>query len=904
MKSKFLSFLLALVMILSTVPMYTFTAEAAATSFPKLSDVTMSKLKVKVGNTTLPLNNYPSGSYFTKNGQPCKNHVNGRHCSNCKPAYGGWECLGFARYVYAQCFGEKCIGSNNNLKLGSTCASSTGKYFYNVIAKTPDITKTYEKSVDGYYIKCADLRAASVEKVIKNAQPGALIRLQSATDVNWGHSIVLLLVCNDGFYGYDANIEDDCGVRVAKYTWQEFVDFAKEKSWVLNTVHMPYDYPGWQVINGVSSGSTASYTVTYNVNGGNEYSCPSKQTKAAGKTLTLTTAKPTRDGAKFLGWSTKEWPTGVEYASGASYSKDADVKLHAVWEFSPGTYKVDGSYGTIYFREKADPNSTLLGRVSEGTQFDITKFNGNWGYVQYDGNWGYVSMRYMAFVKAVQVKQYVFTFNGNFGIGSMTPQTVTQGETFVVATNEFTRNGYTFAGWAVRRDADNTWATVGKGWLTENQLAAKGIEKQVLNQAKPMRFDDTWTAGYSGGDVTYTFFALWKSENPQMGAGGEAKTYSLITYHPNGGRSYAVSGPIDLGASYVLSDWDPLREGYTLQGWAKTSDAVSAEYHAGDVLIPAGDITIFAIWKANTYTVHYDANGGNNAPDDQTKTYDVNLTLSDLIPTRSGYEFRGWSRYQTSTTAEYTAGGTFSSNADTTLYAVWGRPAAKENGLTLKNGTWYYYVNGVVDTSYTGLAYREDIGWWYVENGRINFDYTGLAYREDIGWWYVENSQITFGYTGLTYTPEYGWWYVTNSQLLWDYTGLAYREDIGWWYVENSQITFGYTGLTYTPEYGWWYVTNSQLLWDYTGLAYREDIGWWYVENSGITFSYTGLTYTPEYGWWYVTNSQLLWDYTGLAYREDIGWWYVESSNITFCYNGVVAFDGKTYTIVNSQVIG
>ena len=162
-------------------------------------------------------------------------------------------------------------------------------------------------------------------------------------------------------------------------------------------------------------------------------------------------------------------------------------------------------------------------------------------------------------------------------------------------------------------------------------------------------------------------------------------------------------------------------------------------------------------------------------------------------------------------------------------------PAEKENGLVEENGTWYYCVNGVVDTGYTGLAYREDIGWWYVENGRINFDYTGLAYREDIGWWYVE----------------------------------------------NSGITFDYTGLTYTPEYGWWYVTNSQLRWDYTGLAYREDIGWWYVENSGITFSYTGLTYTPEYGWW-----------------------YVENSNITFCYNGVVAFDGKTYTIVNSQVIG
>ena len=156
------------------------------------------------------------------------------------------------------------------------------------------------------------------------------------------------------------------------------------------------------------------------------------------------------------------------------------------------------------------------------------------------------------------------------------------------------------------------------------------------------------------------------------------------------------------------------------------------------------------------------------------------------------------------------------------------------NGLVEENGTWYYYVNGVVDTSYTGLAYREDIGWWYVENGRINFDYTGFAYREDIGWWYVENSGITFSYTGLAYDEALGWRYVENSQPSGTYTGLTYREDIGWWYVENGRINF-----------------------DYTGLAYREDIGWWYVENSGITFTYNGVV-TDERGTWNVVNSQVV----------------------------------------------
>ena len=74
---------------------------------------------------------------------------------------------------------------------------------------------------------------------------------------------------------------------------------------------------------------------------------------------------------------------------------------------------------------------------------------------------------------------------------------------------------------------------------------------------------------------------------------------------------------------------------------------------------------------ATTYTISYNANLGSRAPASQTKTYGVNLTLSTTKPYREGFTFLGWSESQSATTATYSAGGTFTKNANTTLYAVW-----------------------------------------------------------------------------------------------------------------------------------------------------------------------------------------------------------------------------------------
>lgn len=99
--------------------------------------------------------------------------------------------------------------------------------------------------------------------------------------------------------------------------------------------------------------------------------------------------------------------------------------------------------------------------------------------------------------------------------------------------------------------------------------------------------------------------------------------------------------------------------------------------------------------STTTYTVSYDANGGTGAPESQTKTHGVTLTLSSHRPTRNGYTFLGWSKSSTATTAAYSAGGSYTANSSVTLYAVW----QKDSGTIYDTfpttpGKYYLRVNG------------------------------------------------------------------------------------------------------------------------------------------------------------------------------------------------------------------
>ena len=101
-----------------------------------------------------------------------------------------------------------------------------------------------------------------------------------------------------------------------------------------------------------------------------------------------------------------------------------------------------------------------------------------------------------------------------------------------------------------------------------------------------------------------------------------------------------------------------------------------------------------------TITITYDANGGTGAPDIQTVTLDSStknytFTLSSTIPTKSGYEFVGWSTSSTAETSDYKAGDKVELNSNITLYAVW------QQYITPPTPTYSIIIN--VDENYGSI---------------------------------------------------------------------------------------------------------------------------------------------------------------------------------------------------------
>ena len=121
------------------------------------------------------------------------------------------------------------------------------------------------------------------------------------------------------------------------------------------------------------------------------------------------------------------------------------------------------------------------------------------------------------------------------------------------------------------------------------------------------------------------------------------------------------------------------RTGYAYQGWATTA-AGGKVYSDGETVsnltaTANGTVNLYAVWKANTYAVKFNANGGEGTMSDESFTYDVAKALTANTFTRMGYTYQGWAT-SADGDAAYANGQTVSNltataNATFNLYAVW-----------------------------------------------------------------------------------------------------------------------------------------------------------------------------------------------------------------------------------------
>ncbi len=130
---------------------------------------------------------------------------------------------------------------------------------------------------------------------------------------------------------------------------------------------------------------------------------------------------------------------------------------------------------------------------------------------------------------------------------------------------------------------------------------------------------------------------------------------------------------------------------HAISGTAKTS-------FVNPMLIKEAYFTVGS--NTNVYTVLLDANGGKGGLTSQPKVQGTPLTLTQSVPSRKGYDFLGWAASPTATAATYKAGGTFTTDANVTLYAVW-----KENGESTENPNDNIALNADYVISGNGTGY-------------------------------------------------------------------------------------------------------------------------------------------------------------------------------------------------------
>lgn len=177
-----------------------------------------------------------------------------------------------------------------------------------------------------------------------------------------------------------------------------------------------------------------------------------------------------------------------------------------------------------------------------------------------------------------------------------------------------------------------------------------------------------------------------------------------------------------------------------------------------------------------SYTVTFNANGGENAPAAQTKWHNETLILSGQKPTRTDYVFMGWSKTKREPSSDnyaidYAAGASSTENANTTLYAVWkprpfviqydanggtGAPAdqTKEHGQSIN-------LHSTIPTR-QGYAFQ---GWATSATGTPQYQpgatYNGNANLSLFAIWKIITYTITYNANGGTGAPanqtkEYG----------------------------------------------------------------------------------------------------------------------------------------------------
>ncbi|CAM4188287.1 InlB B-repeat-containing protein [Saccharibacillus endophyticus] len=280
---------------------------------------------------------------------------------------------------------------------------------------------------------------------------------------------------------------------------------------------------------------------------------------------------------------------------------------------------------------------------------------------------------------------YTINFESNGATEDVSSQNVDYGGSVTVPT-EPTKNGFVFGGWYSDSSLTNKYdfgtlvtdnMTLYAKWLLQytvsfDSMGGSPVDAQVVNDGAkataptaPTKDDYVFSGWYMDdqlstpynfttavvtGDIT--LYAKWNIYVPT--------TYT-VSFESNGGTD--VQAQIINEGAVANVPLEPMQSRYTFAGWYSDSDLTTPYGFTESVM---NDLTLYAKWTLNEYTVTFNSNGGSAVSSQSVN--DGDSIAAPEMPTRNGYVFGGW--YSNSTlTNLYDFNTPIAANLS--LYAKW-----------------------------------------------------------------------------------------------------------------------------------------------------------------------------------------------------------------------------------------
>ena len=439
-------------------------------------------------------------------------------------------------------------------------------------------------------------------------------------------------------------------------------------------------------------------TVTFDANGGS-VSTTSKTVTVGSTYGDLPT--PTRTGYSFSGWYTAS-SGGSQVTSSTTVTNTSNHTLYAHWNANPYTVYFNANGGSVSTSSKTviygSTYGTLPTPTRTGYSFDGW-YTASSGGSQVTSSTTVTTASNHTLYAHWNANSYTVYFDANGGSVSQSSKTVYYGSTYGDLPTP-TCTGFSFA-----------------GWFTASSGGSQVTSSTTVSTAS-----------------NHTLYAHWE----------EDVVYVTVTLDPNGGEVSPDSVTVVCGEAYGTLP-TATRTGYSFTGWY-TAKSGGSKVTKNTIVTETEDHTLYARWKAKTYTVTLDPNGGSISTDSITVTY--GKSYGELPePTWYGHIFICW--FMEDGTV-ITASTKVTTDSDHTLYAEWEEDEENPDlfdGWIEWNDSLLQYKGATPYVVADGMAWEPQFTVYDADGNTVDESCYDYEYRENVN--------AGTGYVIVTFTSQY-----------------------------------------------------------------------------------------------------------------------------------------------------